>query len=619
MVISLATASRRQVLAGLGASVSALAIGGCAARAGQSLAVAPSGSLAPDALLDRVAWNLLELSPAGATSLGVDTGEHAYLRSELGGAAPADLEKLAAVLRSDLASVRAVDKQGIDPATVTSLEVVESAYSVALDGLALPYGDVAVGGWRNAPYVVIQNVGAYIDLPRFMDATHPVREASDAAAYVARLGDMPALFDGELARMRAATAMGVIPPSFLLDKAIPQMERTIEATQKGELYSQPLRVRTDDAGIAASYAESVMALETGPVMEALQRQLAELRIQRERATGDAGMWAQPRGEEWYGWALRASTTTRLSADEIHRMGLDEMQRLHGQMEPILASFGYTEGSMGERMEMVRADPQFQFAEGDPGRAEIVTFIRERIDWIKAQMPRAFRTQVDANVEVRRLPLAEEPGAPSAYGGAGSIDGSIPPRMWINLRTTDLHRKYDIPTLVHHETIPGHVWEGEFSNKLPLIRSMLAFNAFSEGWALYAEQLADELGAYEDDPVGRLGYLQNQAWRAGRLVVDTGLHAKRWTREESIAYFQREVGLSLEETTSEVERYCSWPGQACGYMVGRLQINRERERAKAALGASYDLRDFNDAVVKGGNAPLDVLAKNIDRYIAQASV
>jgi uncharacterized protein (DUF885 family) len=188
-----------------------------------------------------------------------------------------------------------------------------------------------------------------------------------------------------------------------------------------------------------------------------------------------------------------------------------------------------------------------------------------------------------------------------------------------LRTTDLHRKYDIPTLVHHETIPGHVWEGEFSNKLPLIRSMLAFNAFSEGWALYAEQLADELGAYEDDPVGRLGYLQNQAWRAGRLVVDTGLHAKRWTREESIAYFQREVGLSLEETTSEVERYCSWPGQACGYMVGRLQINRERERAKAALGASYDLRDFNDAVVKGGNAPLDVLAKNIDRYIAQASV
>ncbi len=616
MMISLATASRRQVLAGLGASVSALAVGGCAARAGEAFAV--SGADETSALLDRIAWNLLELSPAGATSLGVDTGEHAYLRSQLGGASPADLDQLAAVLRSDLAAVRAVDKAGLDASTVTSLEVVESAYSVALDGLALPYGDVAVGGWRNAPYIVIQNVGAYIDLPRFMDATHPVREESDAAAYAARVGDMPALFDGELARLQAASALGVTPPDFLLDKAIPQMERTIEATQKGELYADPLRARTDEAGIDAAFAERVRALEVGPVTGALQRQLAELRSQRQRATNNAGMWAQPRGEEWYAWALRASTTTTLSADEIHRMGLDEMQRLHAQMEPILATFGYTQGTMGERMELVRNDPQFKFAEGDPGRAEIMAFIRERIDWIKAQMPRAFRTQVNANVEVRRLPLAEEPGAPSAYGGAGSIDGSIPPRMWINLRTTDLHRKYDVPTLVHHETIPGHVWEGEFSNQLPLIRSMLAFNAFSEGWALYAEQLADELGAYDDDPVGRLGYLQNQAWRAGRLVVDTGLHAKRWTREESIAYFQREVGLSLEETISEVERYCSWPGQACGYMVGRLQMNRERERAKQALGARYDLRDFNDAVVKGGNAPLDVLRRNIDRYITQTT-
>lgn len=616
MMISLATASRRQILAGLGASISALAVSGCAARAGQTFSV--SGAGAADALLDRVAWNLLEISPPWATSLGVDTGERAYLRSKLGGASPADLDQLVSVLRSDLAAVRTVDKTGLDPSTVTSLEVVESAYSVALDGLALPYGDVAVGGWRNAPYIVIQNVGAYLDLPRFMDATHPVRGANDAAAYVARVNDMPALFDGELARLRAASAMGVSPPGFLLDKAIPQMERTIEATLKGELYADPLRVRTDEAGIDAAFSERVRTLEAGPVSQALQRQLTELRSQRERAMNDAGMWAQPRGDEWYAWALRASTTTTLSADEIHRMGLDEMQRLHAQMEPILATFGYTQGTIGERMELVRGDPQFKFAEGDPGRAEIMAFIRERIDWIKAQMPRAFRTQVEANVEVRRLPLAEEPGAPSAYGGAGSIDGSIPPRMWINLRTTDLHRKYDIPTLVHHETIPGHVWEGEFSNQLPLIRSMLAFNAFSEGWALYAEQLADELGAYDDDPVGRLGYLQNQAWRAGRLVVDTGLHARRWTREESIAYFQREVGLSIEETTSEVERYCSWPGQACGYMVGRLQINRARDRAREALGSNYDLRDFNDAVVKGGNAPLDVLGRNIDRYITQAS-
>jgi uncharacterized protein (DUF885 family) len=245
------------------------------------------------------------------------------------------------------------------------------------------------------------------------------------------------------------------------------------------------------------------------------------------------------------------------------------------------------------------------------------FIQDRIAWIRAQMPRAFSTQVRANLEVRRLPLAEEPGAPTAYGGAGSKDGSIPGKMWINLRSTDLHRKWSLPTLVHHETIPGHVWEGEFSNSLPLIRSILAFNAFSEGWALYAEQLADELGAYTDNPAWRLGYLQDQGFRACRLVVDTGLHAKRWSREQAIAFFMERNGNDRDEVQGEVDRYCSWPGQACGYKVGHTEIVRQRARAEQALGPAYDLRAFDDAVVKGGNSPLDVLARNVDRYIASA--
>ena len=233
------------------------------------------------------------------------------------------------------------------------------------------------------------------------------------------------------------------------------------------------------------------------------------------------------------------------------------------------------------------------------------------------MPRAFETQVRANLEVRRLPLAEEPGAPNAYGGAGSKDGTIPGKMWINLHTTDLHTRYDLPTLVFHETIPGHVWEGEYSNQLPLIRSILAFNAFSEGWALYAEQLADELGAYDENPAWRLGYLQDQAFRACRLVVDTGLHHKRWSRQQGIDFFVQRNGNSPGAVAVEVDRYCSWPGQACGYKVGHTEINRQRRKAEAALGSRYDLKAFNDAVVKGGNAPLDVLARNVDRYIAAA--
>ena len=241
-------------------------------------------------------------------------------------------------------------------------------------------------------------------------------------------------------------------------------------------------------------------------------------------------------------------------------------------------------------------------------------IDERLTWIKAQMPRAFNTLVNPNMEVKRLPPEEEPGAPAAYGGAGSIDGTIPGRYWINLRTTDLHSKYSLPDLTFHESIPGHIWEGEYSRSMPLIRTMLAFNAFSEGWALYAEQLADELGAYETDRVGRLGYLQSLAFRACRLVVDTGLHAKRWSRDQGVQFFVERNGSNPLEVASEVDRYCSWPGQACGYKVGHTEINRQRQRAQQALGSRYDLKAFNDTVVLGGNVPLDVLALNVDQYI-----
>ncbi|HEU4821560.1 MAG TPA: DUF885 domain-containing protein [Qipengyuania sp.] len=601
--------TRRQTLAGLGVS-SALALSGCAT----TRAAAPASDVA--ALLDDVAYNLLEHEPERATSLGVDTGQYAALRGKLEDQSRRGQAAYAQTLRADLGRVRAVRRDGLDADTVTSLEVVESAYATALDGFALPYGDVAVGSWRNAPYVVIQNVGTYLDMPRFLDSTQPLASPADGEYYIARLEALPAALDGELERIRSARGMGVVPPGFLLDKAISAMESTIaDASNNGGSLVAPLT--REAAKIGAGFAPRGRAVVTGPVVAALTRQLAELKAERAIAKDTAGMWAQPRGEEWYRWALRASTTTSMTPDQIHQQGLDELAALHARMDPILRKIGYTSGSVGERMQALSEDPRYKFAEGDPGRKQIMDFIHERIEWITAQMPRAFNTLVDPNLEVRRLPLAEEPGGPGAYGGAGSKDGSIPGRMWINLRTTDLHRKYDLADLTYHETIPGHVWEGEFSNRLPLIRSILAFNAFSEGWALYAEQLADELGAYDDFEVGRLGYFQSLAFRACRLVVDTGLHHKRWTREQGRAFFVERNGSKPEEVASEVDRYCSWPGQACGYKIGHSEIVRQRSRAQAALGGSYDLKGFDDAVVLGGNAPLDVMAKNVDRYIARA--
>jgi uncharacterized protein (DUF885 family) len=341
-------------------------------------------------------------------------------------------------------------------------------------------------------------------------------------------------------------------------------------------------------------------------------------MQRAVASDEPGISARPDGEAFYRWALKASTTTSMTPDEIHELGLTELGELHAEMDSILRDVGYADGNVGTRMQALAEDPRYRFAEGDAGRAEIMAFIDERLEWIRAQLPRAFETVVDPNMEVRRLPPEEEPGAPGAYGGAGSIDGTIPGRFWINLRTTELHSKFSLADLTFHEAIPGHILQGEFTRGQPLIRQMLAFNAFSEGWALYAEQLAAELGAYDSDPVGRLGYLQSLAFRACRLVVDTGIHAKGWTREQGVRFFVDENGSNPLEVASEVDRYCSWPGQACGYKVGHTEINRLRREAEAALGARYDLRAFNEAIVRGANVPLDVLAMNVDEYVARSA-
>jgi uncharacterized protein (DUF885 family) len=537
---------------------------------------------------------------------------NAAFRSQLLDRSPAGKARVAEQVRADLERARAIDTARLSHAMRTSVEVVRSAYATALEGFALPYGDITVGNWRNTPYVVIQNVGAYLDIPRFLDAEHPVETAEDADAYLARLQSYPRQLDGELERLKQARGQGLVPPAFLLDKALAQLGQSVTGVRDGGSLVESIARRT--TSIPGTWADRARTIAQKEVAPALERQIAELQAQRAVATGDAGMWARPGGDDFYRWALKASTTTEMTPDEIHAVGQSELQQLHAEMDTILKGLGYTTGSVGDRMKGLAKDPRYQFAEGDPGRAEILAFIDERLTWIRAQLPRAFNTLVDPNMEVRRLPPEEEPGAPTAYGGAGSIDGKIPGRYWINLRRTDLHSKFSLADLTFHEAIPGHILQGEYTHEMPRIRQLLAFNAYSEGWALYAQQLADELGAYADNPVGRVGYLQALAFRACRLVVDTGIHAKRWTREQGVRFFVDVNGSNLEEVASEVDRYCSWPGQACGYKVGHTEINRQRERAKTALGARFDVKAFNDTLVLGGNVPLDVLAKNVDEYV-----
>jgi uncharacterized protein (DUF885 family) len=610
------TMSRREAMTALASAAALPLVAGCRHDSGTTPPMSTTSSTSTDTdalqLLDSVADNLLKLQPEGATSLGIDTGARAALRSQLADRSEDGQQRLAKQVKADLDRVNAFKTDGLSHTTRTSIDVVRSAYATANEGFALPYGDITVGGWRNTPYVVIQNVGAYLDVPRFLDSDHPIAAAADAEAYLARLQSYAKQLEGERGRMQAARAAGLVPPAFLIDKAIAQMTLSAKGARESGGIVESIERRTKN--IPGDWAAGARTIATKEVAPALDRQLEELHAERAVAKDDAGIWARPHGDEFYHWALKASTTTTMSPDEVHEMGKSELQQLHARMDAILKEIGYSKGSVGERMKALAKDPRYKFSEGDKGRAEIMAFIQDRLKWIRAQMPRAFNTLVNPNMEVKRLPPEEEPGAPAAYGGAGSIDGKIPGRFWINLRTPDLHSKYSLADLTFHESIPGHIWQGEYTHQMPLMRQILAFNAYSEGWGLYAEQLGDELGAYDTDHVGRLGYLQSIAFRACRLVVDTGIHAKRWTREQGVSFFVDMNGSNPLEVASEVDRYCSWPGQACGYKVGHSEINRQRDRATSALGSKYDLKAFNDTVVRGGNVPLDVLAKNVDEYV-----
>jgi uncharacterized protein (DUF885 family) len=348
------------------------------------------------ALLDGFSENLLRLYPESATSLGLDVDARASLRSQLTDRSAEGQQRIANQLRADLERANSFNTSELSYAMRTSVEVVRSAYATALEGFALPYGDVAVGGWRNTPYVVIQNVGAYLDVPRFLDSDHRVENAADAEAYLARLQSYPKQLDGELGRTRGARVTGLVPPAFLIDKALGQLTLFAKNAREGGTLVESLARRAKDfPGNWAGRARTIAQQEVAP---ALERQIAELQAQKAQATNDAGIWARPHGDEFYRWALKASTTTAMTPDEVHEMGQSELQSLHAQMDTILKGIGYKQGSVGDRMKALAEDPRYQFSEGDAGRAEIVAFIQNRLDWIRSQMPRAFNTVVIPTME-----------------------------------------------------------------------------------------------------------------------------------------------------------------------------------------------------------------------------
>ena len=609
--------SRRTLLASstaLAAST-ALALSGCKEPTNQSPGIMDPQMKSALDVLQQATDVMVNAYPETASSAGIDKGEYAHLKSKLTDRSPAGQAKIERDVKDMVAKLGKIDTSALSAENALNVQVVQKVFETAADGFDFKFGDNALlnynWSYRPSPYTVAQNTGAFVEIPSFLDASHKINAAEDADAYLARLEAYAGQLEGENERIMADGERGVVLPDFLLDKTIGQLAG---ASAKDPASFGFVTSFAKKAGQFGDYGDKAAAIAKDKILPAIAGQIAALNAQRPKANSDAGVWAKPQGEEYYDWALGAATTTTMSPDEVHEMGKEELASLQARMEPILQSIGYTKGTVGERMSALGEDPRYAFSDGDKGRAEIMTFIEDAIAEIRALMPEAFETLVPGFLEVTRIDPEVEAGAPGAYGGAGSIDGTQPGHFWINLRTPALHNKFNLKDLTYHEAIPGHVWQGEYTFKQPLIRSLLAFNAYSEGWALYAQQIADELGVYDDFPVGRLGYLQSLAFRACRLVVDTGLHAKRWTRDEANQWFVTNNGSNPEEVRGEVDRYCAWPGQACGYKVGHSAINRLRAGAEAKLGDKFNYKRFNDAVVLGGAVPMSVLGDVIDGYV-----
>lgn len=621
MITSRTSIDRRQMLALTLAAAVAASIPRHAAAANADAAAPVAKHFA--ALLADFADEILRLKPETATSLGLDRGARAALKSELDGCSAVADARWARQVRSMVTRLRGIDPARLAPLDRLRHETVSYAATAGVEGTKFVCGRAEAGFNNNgsAPFPVTQQDGAVTSVPEFLDSQHQIANSADAEAYLARIRAFARNLDDETARIGAQAARGIMPPSFIASNALGQLTRYRRTPVAEQKLLSSLVTRTAALGIQGDWQARASELVQKEVYPALDRQIAAFARTTERATDAAGVDRLPDGEAYYRWALKLGTTTDMSPEEIHAVGLEQNRAIQSRMDAILRAQGMTQGSPGERALSLNSDPRQLFPDNDAGRTQLIDYCNERIAKTRALMPQLSHLQLKAALRVKRVPPDIQDGAPLGYMNGASIDGVRPAIYYINLKSTTLWPKYQIPTLTAHEGIPGHAWQGayltEHSSEIPLITQLMGFNAFIEGWALYAEQSVDEQGIYADDPFGQVGYLQAQQFRACRLVVDTGIHALKWTRERAIQFLVTETGRGREAMTSEIDRYCVSPGQACGYKTGHNEILRQRERARTALGTRFDLAAFNDAVVKTGGVPLTVLGTAIDQFIAGA--
>lgn len=567
-----------------------------------------SGDARLNALFEDIFQEQVRNSPGLASSLGLDKGPNAALKAKF------DTDPTPVTRAKDLArNRRAIAKlKAVSPATLSDSAKLNREVVI----YSLETRTVAPSRWNidsaQQPYPITQQGGSYFDIPDFLNTTHTIDNKADAEAYLSRLQQFATLLDLDTTEQRAQAARGYLAPAWSIDLTLGQMRKLRDVPADKSTMVDSIARRTADKNIAGAWGRRATDIVSKSVYPALDRQIAAMeKLKPTTRTGD-GAWRLPDGDAIYAEALRQATTTNFSPQEVHQMGLSQVAEISAAIDTILRSQGYTQGSIGERLAVLNKDPKQLYADSDAGRAELLAGLNAGIKDMYTRLPRAFATLPNQPLEIRRVPTEIQDGAPNGYYRRAALDGSRPAIYFINLKETGDWPKYTLPSLSYHEGVPGHHLQisiAQESKDIPTLRKLGFFSAYSEGWALYAEQLANELGVYDNDPLGRAGFLQSFLFRAARLVVDTGIHTKRWSREQATDYMVNTTGFARPRSQREVERYCVSIGQACSYKVGHMAWTRARDDAQKALGAKFDLKQFHE-ILREGAMPLSILERRI---------
>jgi uncharacterized protein (DUF885 family) len=579
---------------------------------------APSGSA--DARLNQAFEDIFQErvheSPELASSLGLDKGPNAALKSRLDtDPVQTQRHKNLARNRRAIAGLQAFNPASLSDAAKLNREVV--LYSLNTATVSPTRWNI---GNAQSPYTITQQDGAYFDTPDFLNTTHTIETSADADAYLSRLQQFATVLDNDTNEQRYQASRGFLAPAWSIDLGLGQMRKLREVEPEQSTMVDSIVKRTAAKNIPGDWGRRATDIVAKSVYPALDRQIAAMEKLKPTARPGDGAWRLTDGDAIYAEALRQATTTNFKPAEVHQMGLQQVAEISSQIDAILKSQGYTQGSVGERLAALNKDPRQLYPDSDAGRAELLAGLNAGVKDMYGRLPQAFATVPSAPLEIRRVPPEIQDGASNGYYRRAALDGSRPAIYFINLKDVGDWPKYTLPTLSYHEGVPGHhlqISVAQESKDIPTLRKLGFFSAYSEGWALYAEQLADELGVYNDYPLGRAGFLQSFLFRAARLVVDTGIHTRRWSREQATDYMVQTTGFARPRSQREVERYCVLIGQACSYKVGHTAWVRARDESKRTLGDRFDIKQFHE-ILREGAMPLSILERRIRERTAEVA-